>query len=56
MIVARETDEYRRCDVSDCRRPARWEFTARGPSGRPYRVFVCSEHQVEGFVRVRELL
>ncbi len=56
MIAAREIDEYRKCDLSDCTRHARWEFTTTGKSGRPCRVYVCAEHQMEGFARARELV
>lgn len=55
MIAAREVDEYRKCDLASCGKRARWEFTKTGQLGRPYRVFVCAGHQVEGFVRVKEL-
>ena len=55
MIRLREIDEYRPCDLSTCRKPARWELTARGANGRPCRVYVCGEHQIEGFARAREL-
>ena len=55
MIVAKEIDEYRRCDLSTCRKQARWEFTARGANGLPFRVYVCAEHQMEGFARAREI-
>ena len=55
MIKAREIDEYRTCDLGCCREEARWEFTKASEGGRPYRVFVCGAHEVEGFARVREL-
>jgi hypothetical protein len=55
MIRAREIDEYRGCDLSQCSRPARWEFTVRTKGGRPRRVYVCERHQIEGFARARDL-
>lgn len=55
MIHVREVDEYRKCDLPSCQCQARWEFTLSGKTGRPYRVFVCPDHEVEGFVRVKEL-
>ena len=56
VISAREIDEYRKCDLATCSRPARWEFTVRGMRGRPCRVYVCRDHPIEGFARARELL
>lgn len=55
MIRACEIDEYRKCDLSSCRGMARWEFTAADGDGKKRRVFVCREHQLEGFARVKEL-
>jgi len=54
MISAREIPRYRKCDLGSCDEPAVWEFTKTDQNGRPYRVFVCGEHQVEGFIRVKE--
>ncbi len=55
MIAAREIDEYRQCDLHECKEPARWEFTVTDKAGRPRRVYVCREHQIEGFARARDL-
>ena len=55
VIRAVQIDEYRQCDLASCRNPAGWEFTVKCRRGRPRRVFVCREHQIEGFARVREL-
>jgi hypothetical protein len=54
MIHVREIDEYRPCDLPSCRKRAKWEFTRSSATGRPYRVFVCCDHQVEGFVRSKD--
>ncbi len=55
MITGSEIPEYRKCDLSSCDRPASWEFTVHDRNDVPRRVFVCADHQVEGFLRVREL-
>jgi hypothetical protein len=55
MITLNEIPEYRECDLPSCKAPARREFTRTDQNGRPYRVFVCAEHEVEGFIRVKEL-
>ena len=55
MITIREIDPYRKCDLPSCREKAAWELTLTDMTGRPRRVFVCGEHHVEGFCRVREL-
>lgn len=55
MITLAEIPEYRKCDLPSCKRPARREFTKRDPNGQPLRVFVCAAHEVEGFLRAREL-
>ena len=55
MITVRQIDGYRACDLKSCARQARWEFTVTDGHGSFRRVYVCHEHQVEGFLRVREL-
>ncbi len=54
MITVTSIPEYRECDLPSCRRKARLEFTRTDRDGSPYRVFVCDEHEVEGFIRVKE--
>ena len=55
MITLTETPEYRKCDLPSCKAVARREFTKTDQNGCSYRVFVCADHEVEGFIRVKEL-
>jgi len=55
MITVTSIPEYRKCDLPSCGRPSVREFTRTDEHRSPYRVFVCAEHEVEGFLRVREL-
>ena len=55
MITLNEIPEYRECDLPSCGERARWEFAKTDQNGSRYRVFVCDGHEVEGFIRVKEL-
>ena len=54
MIIVTGIPEFRKCDLPSCRAMARREFTRTDRDGQAYRVFVCEEHEVEGFLRIRE--
>jgi len=55
MITCIQIPEYRKCDLPSCPSPASREFARTDANQQIYRVFVCDEHEVEGFLRVREL-
>jgi len=44
--------EYRGCDIDDCQRKARWEFSAWTPGTPPRRLYTCDEHRAAGFERI----